>query len=129
MFACKNNTPNPALALIDFNRGEIILCGGDVFGEVSFSSTCNYETRETFDLAVSLLHSFEYDEAEKAFVQVLDSDPDCAMAYWGVAMSILRHPKFGPSKEGYEKAIEVLEAAQPIAKTDREQDYFDAINM
>jgi tetratricopeptide (TPR) repeat protein len=128
--SCKNKTPipNPALASIDLNRGEIVLCGGDVFGDVSFSLTCNYETRETFDLAISLLHSFEYAEAEKAFVQVLDADPECAMAYWGVAMSILRHPKFGPSKEGYKKAIKVLEIGEPLQKTTREQEYFDAIS-
>ena len=127
---CKNKTPkpNPELASIDLNRGEIVLCGGDVFGEVSFSLTCNYEIRETFDLAISLLHSFEYNEAEKAFVQVLDADPDCAMAYWGVAMSILNHPKFGPSKEGYKKAIKILEIAKPLKKTTREQEYFDAIS-
>ncbi len=128
--ACKSKSskPNPELDSIDLNRGEIVLCGGDVFGEVSFSLNCNYEIRETFDLAISLLHSFEYNEAEKAFVQVLDADPDCAMAYWGVAMSVLRHPKFGPSKEGYKKAIKVLKAAEIISKTEREQDYFNAIS-
>lgn len=39
------------------------------------------QEEETFNLAISLLHSFEYEEAEKAFVQVIDVDPDCAMAY------------------------------------------------
>ena len=39
-------------------------------------------------MAVALLHSFQYAEAEKAFVKVIDMDPDCAMAYWGVSMSI-----------------------------------------
>jgi len=129
LFSCKDKVSKINLATIDLNRGEIVLCGGDTFGEVSFSLNCNFEIRETFDLAVSLLHSFEYAEAEKAFVQVLDADPDCAMAYWGVAMSVLRHPKFGPSKDGYKKAIKVLKAAELISKTDREQDYFHAINM
>jgi tetratricopeptide (TPR) repeat protein len=130
LIACKNKTPkpNPALASIGLLRGELVLCGGDVFGEVSFSLSCSFETRETFDLAVSLLHSFEYDEAEKAFVQVLDADADCAMAYWGVAMSILNHPKFGPTKEGYKKAVKILEIAESLKKTTREQEYFDAIN-
>ena len=57
---------------------------------MNFSLSCSYETRDTFDLAFSLLHSFEYEEAEKAFVKVIDMDPDCAMAYWGVAMSIFQ---------------------------------------
>ncbi len=124
----KKSERNPALASIGLLRGELILCGGDEFGEVSFSLSCSFETREAFDLAVSLLHSFEYDEAEKAFVQVLDVDPDCAMAYWGVAMSILNHPKFGPSKEGYKQAVKVLEIAESLNKTTPEQEYFDAIN-
>ena len=90
LISCKDkrNKLDEELATIDLLRGELILCSSDQFGEVSFAQSCSFENRETFDLAVSLLHSFEYEEAEKAFVQVLDADPDCAMAYWGVAMSI-----------------------------------------
>ena len=71
MFVCKDNTqkPNPALASIDFQRGELLLCGDGQFGELKFSLSCSYETRETFDLAVALLHSFQYNESEKAFVK------------------------------------------------------------
>jgi hypothetical protein len=32
------------------------------------------------------LHSFEYDDAEKVFAKIIDENPECAMAYWGVAM-------------------------------------------
>jgi len=90
VIACKDKLikPNPALATIDLQRGDILLCGNPQFGDVSFALDCQYDVRETFDLAISLLHSFEYDEAEKAFVKVIDADPECAMAYWGVAMSI-----------------------------------------
>ena len=82
--SCKNKTPkpNPALASIDLKRGELLLCSTEQFGEVSFSLECNYDVRETFDLAISLLHSFEYGEAEKVFVKIIDADPECAMAYW-----------------------------------------------
>lgn len=95
---CKNERANPALALIDFQRGELLLCGDGQFGELKFSLSCNYETRETFDLAVTLLHSFQYNEAEKAFVKVIDADPNCPMAYWGVAMSIYHAAWFPPTK-------------------------------
>jgi len=64
----KTSKPYAELAFIDLLRGELILCSGDQFGDVSFSLSCNYEMRETFDLAVSLLHSFEYEEAEKAIL-------------------------------------------------------------
>lgn len=45
--ACKDKTPksNPALASIDFLRGELLLCGDGQFGELKFSLSCSYETR------------------------------------------------------------------------------------
>ncbi len=117
----------PELASIELLRGELILCSGDQFGEVSFSLSCSYDMRETFDLAVSLLHSFEYEEAEKAFVQVLDADPDCAMAYWGVAMSISHSLWYQTDNSYLEKGSKLLEIANKIPTGDREKDYLDAI--
>jgi len=129
LFACKNKTskPNPELTFIDLQRGELLLCGDGKFGEVSFSLSCDYSVREAFDLAVSLLHSFEYDEAEKAFVKVIDADPDCAMAYWGVAMSIYHALWKAPSSKELEKGTEILKIAESLPKTEKEQDYLNAI--
>ncbi len=128
MFACKNNQQKIDLSSIDLLRGELVLCGGDQFGEVSFSLSCSYETREIFDLAVSLLHSFEYEEAEKAFVQVIDADPDCAMAYWGVAMSI-SHSLWHQSDLDYlKKGAELLELVKNIPTGEKEAAYLDAIS-
>jgi len=79
LFSCQQST-NKKLDSIDILRGELLLCGSEQFGDVSFSLDCHYESREAFDLALSLLHSFEYKEAEKAFVKVADMDPECAMA-------------------------------------------------
>ena len=73
---------------IELNRGDLLLCGDPNFGEVNFSLSCKYDLRETFNLGLTLIHSFEYAEAEKVFVSVLDKDPECLMAYWGTAMSI-----------------------------------------
>jgi TolA-binding protein len=54
--------------------------------------------KKEFNQAVAILHSFEYDEAEKAFAEVIAKDPACAMAYWGVAMSNF-HPLWEPPTE------------------------------
>ena len=54
------------------------------------------QVKEEFNLAVELLHSFEYDEAEKVFAKIIDKEPDCAMAYWGVAMCNY-HPALAPA--------------------------------
>jgi tetratricopeptide (TPR) repeat protein len=131
LFACKNNKskPNPELASINLLRGELLLCSTESFGEVDFSLSCSYETRETFNLAISLLHSFEYEEAEKAFVKVIDMDPDCAMAYWGVSMSIF-HSLWMQSDLSYlEKGEKLMKLTNNLPKSDLEKDYLDAISF
>ena len=128
--ACKNKItkPNSALASIDFLRGDLLLCGNGQFGELKFSLSCNYETREAFDLAVALLHSFQYAEAEKAFVKVIDADPNCPMAYWGVAMSIYHAAWFPPTKEDLIKGAQILAVAKELAMDEKQRDYINAID-
>jgi TolA-binding protein len=128
IFGCKNNKPNPALASINLLRGELLLCGDGQFGELKFSLSCSYETRADFDLAVALLHSFQYNEAEKAFVKVIDADPNCPMAYWGVAMSIYHAAWFPPSNEDLIKGSEVLKIAKELAMDEKQRDYINAID-
>lgn len=127
-FNCKNPKPNPALATIDFQRGELLLCGDGQFGELKFSLSCDYKTRETFDLAVALLHSFQYTESEKTFVKVIDADPNCPMAYWGVAMSIYHAAWFPPTKADLQKGSSVLKIAKTLSMDDKQRDYINAID-
>ena len=128
--ACKDKTQksNPALASIDFLRGELLLCGDGQFGELKFSLSCSYETRATFDLAVAMLHSFQYTEAEKAFVKVIDADPNCPMAYWGVAMSIYHAAWFPPTEKDLIKGSKIMNVAKELAMDDKQRDYINAID-
>ena len=128
--SCKNTTPKPnaALASIDFLRGDLLLCGDGQFGELKFSLSCNYETRADFDLAVALLHSFQYAEAEKAFVKVIDADPNCPMAYWGVAMSIYHAAWFPPTEKDLIKGAQILAIAKELSMDEKQQDYINAID-
>jgi tetratricopeptide (TPR) repeat protein len=59
----------------------------ETLGEVSFPITCGAAVQLEFDRAVALLHSFAYTPAEKAFREVAERDPKCAMAHWGIAMA------------------------------------------
>ncbi|MCE7995644.1 MAG: hypothetical protein HEP71_26935 [Roseivirga sp.] len=128
VIGCKSNKSKvPELASIELLRGNITLCGSNQFGNVSFASSCSASTQESFDLAISLLHSFEYAEAEKAFVKVIDQDPNCAMAYWGVAMSIYHTLWKAPTSEELEKGSKVLMIAKSLQKTERENKYLEAI--
>ena len=129
-YNCKNENSERAVQLdnIGLIRGEIKLCGGMEFGVVNFSASCNSDSREPFNLGISLLHSFEYEEAEKSFAKAIDADPDCVMAYWGVAMSNFHALWNQQGTKHLEKGSKILEIAQSLPKTDREQDYLNAIH-
>ena len=97
-------------------------------GSVTFPTSCAPQSQAPFSRAVALLHSFWYDEAEKAFNAVAHADPSCAMAQWGVAMS-LYHPLWAPptpAEIGRGQAA-VAKAVAGNAKTEREKAYIAAI--
>jgi len=81
-----------------------------------------------FNQAMALLHSFEYDEAEKLFAGIITREPGCAMAYWGVAMSNF-HPLWAPPTPAeLKKGSRALGIAVGIRKvTPRERDYIHAL--
>ncbi|WP_143198282.1 hypothetical protein [Bradyrhizobium sp. AS23.2] len=55
--------------------------------EVDFTISCGPTSQQAFNNAVWTLHSFWYPEALKKFTAIATSEPGCAMAYWGIAMS------------------------------------------
>jgi len=127
--SCQKKVLNADLTDINLLRGEITLCGASEsgFGEVSFPVSCKEEVRGSFNLAMALLHSFEYEEAEKAFVRVIDADPDCAMAYWGVAMSNFHALWLQSGTDYLVKGSKIIKASHSIAKSEKENDYLNAI--
>ena len=75
IFSCNNNNTNSASdsKAIELKRGEIISCGppnSAVFGTVLFNATIPADLQSDFNTAIALLHSFEYDEAEKMFAKI-----------------------------------------------------------
>ena len=115
---------------IGLKRGEIVLCGAPnkQFGRVEFETSCTGKVKENFNLAIEMLHSFEYDEAEKVFAKIIDAEPDCAMAYWGVAMCN-NHPLWSPPTVAELKkgARAIAIAASITQKSGREAAYIDAM--
>ena len=97
-------------------------------GDVGFPVSCSAEAQQQFTRAVAILHSFWYEEAAKAFTAVAGTDPDCAMAHWGVAMSNWYPLWYPPSEAALKAGSEAVARAQSIgAKTGRERDYIEAI--
>src|SRR5258705_13683405 len=65
-------------------------------GTVHFWGTARPSGQRDFNRAVALLHSFEYEQAEKAFRLIVHAEPKLAMGYWGTALSNY-HPNWGPT--------------------------------
>ena len=97
-------------------------------GTVHFWITTKPGVQRDFNRAVALLHSFEYEQAEKAFTRIVQAEPKLAMGYWGIAMCNY-HPIWGPttSVELERGRVAAAKAAKLKAKTDRERNYIAAI--
>ncbi|MGH2567348.1 MAG: hypothetical protein ACRDGA_03345, partial [Bacteroidota bacterium] len=106
--------------------------GKEEVGEVHFPiSTDRPETQEAFNHAAALLYSFAYNDAHKAFYDITLRDPNCAMAYWGIAMSYF-HPIWEevPTAENVKAAQAAIKNARHVGiKTEREKDYIAAIEI
>ncbi|MEP6464701.1 MAG: tetratricopeptide repeat protein [Parafilimonas sp.] len=129
----KNSTPsNELIKQLNLKRGDVISCGipNAQFGSVDFDMTCNKKSKKDFNLAIELLHSFEYDESEKAFAKVIDETPDCAMAYWGVAMCNFHALWTPPNESELIKGSKAIDIAKSITnKSARESAYINALGL
>lgn len=118
------------IASLNLKRGNIVSCGpGDTaFGSVGFITTCPDRVKAEFDMGVALLHSFEYDEAEKIFAGIIQTEPACAMAYWGVAMSNYHTLWAPPTPDELLKGSRAIRIAQNLkAGSERERGYIQAV--
>jgi tetratricopeptide (TPR) repeat protein len=101
----------------------------DQLGTVHFPVSCASAVQKPFERGIALLHSFWYEEAEKEFQDIAKDDPSCAMAHWGVAMSLWHELWDFPSADTTKRGqAEVQQATKLHAKTDRERDYIAAMN-
>jgi hypothetical protein len=97
-------------------------------GTVHFPTSCAPAVQKPFERGVALLHSFWYEEAEKQFQDVAHSDPSCAIARWGTAMSKWHQLWNKPDADAIKSALAEISAAEPLKpQTAREHDYLEAI--
>jgi tetratricopeptide (TPR) repeat protein len=133
-FSCRDKTHVDQLSAInslDLKKGEVVSCGpqdGEIFGSVSFTASVPDSLKKDFNIAIALLHSFEYDESEKMFAKIIERAPRCAMAYWGVAMSNFHALWAPPTQAELQKGAKAIGLARSISgKTKRESDYIEAL--
>ena len=97
-------------------------------GTVDFPISCSGEAQAQFTRAVALLHHMTYPQAREAFERVDTTDPQCAMAHWGIAMTLFQplwptRPRPEALQRGWE-AVQKAKALQP--PTERERSFVAA---
>ena len=92
-------------------------------GTVDFEASCAEASRQAFDRALSSLHHMMYEQARAGFEEIVARDPDCAMAHWGVGMTLFQplwptRPSAEDLTRGWE-AVETAEAEDPGSRRER----------
>jgi tetratricopeptide (TPR) repeat protein len=98
-------------------------------GTVDFTTSCNPSTKTKFNEAVALLHSFWFAESRGVFESVLKDDPNCAIAYWGIALTHWGNPFGGlrqPQTIATGKAV-IDKGLATGSPTPREKAYLEAV--
>ena len=102
-------------------------------GTVHFPVSCAESVQKPFARGVALLHSFWYEEAEKEFLDIAKDDPKCAMAHWGVAMSIWHQLWNEPDEKVIARGLSEVKAGEKVVESDpkrttiREYAYIQAL--
>src|SRR5712671_7646242 len=97
-------------------------------GTVHFATSCNETAQRRFDRGMRYQHSFWYASSKEIFEDVLKADPECGIAYWGIALSLLFNPRAPPPGPNLPLGLAAIQKAKAVgAKTQRERDYIDAL--
>ena len=92
-------------------------------GTVDFPVSCSAPAQVQFNRAVAFLHHMTYPQAREAFRQAAATDPNCAMAHWGMAMTLFQplwptRPRPAELQQGWE-AVQKAQALQPPTQRER----------
>jgi hypothetical protein len=99
------------------------------FGSVHFTTTCNETAQRRFDRGMRYQHSFWYRQSREIFEEVLKADSECAIAHWGIALSLLWNPHAAPPSGNLPLGLAALQQAKSLgAKSQRERDYIEALS-
>jgi len=115
-------------ALISLAQPTLAQMDDGKLGKVHFETSCKPDAQKLFDQAMLYQHSFWYRASQKVFEDVLKADPECGIAYWGIALSVLWNPHVAPPAKNLAEGATAIAKGQSVgAKTQRERDYIDAL--
>ena len=101
------------------------------YGRVVFKTSCTAGAQKEFEKGLAQLHSFFFPETVKTFSAIPQIDPNCAIAYWGIAISQRPNPLVGPFDAAtLKRGLDAVEKGEAIgARTARERDWLGAIKQ
>ena len=92
-------------------------------GKVHFATSCNETAQRRFDRAMRYQHSFWYAGSKEIYEGAIKADPECGIAYWGIALSLLSNPHSAIPTPNLPLGLAAIEKAKTVgAKTERERD-------
>ncbi len=103
--------------------------GKGQLGKVNFANSCDAKVQQELQRAVAMLHSFWFSAGEKAFRHLLDDDPSCGIATFGIAAILMNNPLAGQGaspKDAASAQAAIDQGRRVGAKTQRERDYIEA---
>jgi tetratricopeptide (TPR) repeat protein len=96
--------------------------GSEPLGKVDFRASCTAPARAEFDRGLALLHHMTYPRARESFERVAQLDPRCAMAHWGIAMTLFQ--PLWPTRPGprdLARGWREVQTARSLARDDRRE--------
>jgi tetratricopeptide (TPR) repeat protein len=120
-------------AALALSSSQPLVAQGDVdqqLGNVHFKTSCNEVAQRRFDRGMRYQHSYWYLNAKEVFEEALKADPTCAMAQWGIALTLLDNPHNAIPQSNLAPGLAAIQKAKAMgAKTERERDYIDALML
>lgn len=96
-------------------------------GVVDFPISCNDRAQEKFEMGLGHLHHMMYDDSRPFFKSAAEADPECAMAYWGLAMTYFQPLWHPTSYKDLELGKDAIQRAIELGGgTDREAGFIEA---
>src|SRR5271168_2232284 len=99
------------------------------YGQVHFPISCSAQAQQQFEKALAMLHSFHFPATGRAFTAIATAEPDCAMAWWGIAISQRLNPLVQPfPPDALRRGWEAIQKARAAPQhTTREHDWIEAM--
>lgn len=104
---------------------------GNKLGTVQFEVRGKREAQEHVVRGVKLVHHMMYLEADREFAAATEADPECAMAWWGRAMTLI-HPMWPDMPSANDRKVGAEQVRRGLAAkglTPRERDYLETLDI